>query len=430
MTGSSICHCVGCYPAGTQLISAPTAGKGKRRIMGPIRWGVIMVLVGKPAVAGVRIPCAPSPPTRLPTIVNAPATPVDPEEMAQHTLSEELVEAQQLQITALLTEYEDIFAAGDTTGRTNIVTHQIETGEAAPIKQRPHRMTAEGHQQIREAVQKMLEARQVQPSDSSWGANPVIVKKKDGTARVCIDYRALNEVTRKDCYPLPRTDVVLGELGKAQWFSKLDLKSGYWQIVLDPEDRHKTAFLTQDGLFEFLVMPFGLTSAPATFQRLMDTVLAGLLWKQVMVYLDDIIVYSETWDEHIAALDEVLRRLRAAGLKASPIKCEFGTTCMQYLGHMVTRDRVMPDQTIFAAISECLPPTSVTDVRSFMGMVQYYKEYISDLAGLAGPSYALTRKGAQLTWSPLCQKCYDTLKDRLDAGAEAARPHSPIHFAN
>ncbi len=147
----------------------------------------------------------------------------------------------------------------------------MKTSDALPIKQRPQRQSLAAHQAMRENTEHMQAASQIQPSDSNWGANPVIVKKKDGPARVCIDFRALNEVTRKDSYPLPRTDEVLNELGKAQWFSKLDLKAGYWQIVLDPEDRHKTAFVTCDSLFEFLV-PFGLTLAPATFQRLMDTV--------------------------------------------------------------------------------------------------------------------------------------------------------------
>ena len=131
---------------------------------------------------------------------------------------------------------------------------------------------------------------------------------------------------------------MLGELKKARWFSKLDLNSAYWQVVLDPEDRHKTAFVTRDGLFEFLVMPFGLTSAPA---RLMDTVWSDMLWSKVMVYLDDIVGYTETWQDHTSTLNEVLRRPRAAGLKASPNKCEFGATSMQYLGHVVTREGSM-----------------------------------------------------------------------------------------
>lgn len=136
------------------------------------------------------------------------------------------------------------------------------TGTTLPIAQRPHRQFLEAHQVVRENTTQMLATQQIQPSDSNWGCNPVMVKKKDGTARVCIDFRALNEVSRKDSCPLSRIDKVLEELGKAQWFSKLDLKAGYWRIVLDPADKHKTAFVTRDGLFEFLVMPFGLTSAP------------------------------------------------------------------------------------------------------------------------------------------------------------------------
>ena len=208
----------------------------------------------------------------------------------------------------------------------------------------------------------MKAANQIQHSDSAWGANPVIVKKKDGTPRVCIDFRALNDVTCKDSYPLPRTVEVLNELGKARWFIKVDLKSGYWQIVLDPKDRHKTAFCTRDGLFEFIVMPFGLTAAPATFQRLMDTVLAGLLWRNVMVYLDDIIIYNVTWEEHLAILDDVLRRLRAAGLQASRSKCAYGQSTIQYLGHIVTREGILPDPGNIKAIMDCPSPKSLTQL--------------------------------------------------------------------
>ena len=164
-----------------------------------------MVLLGKPAVAGVRIPWGPWPPTQPPTIVNAPAAKVDPEAMAKHVLGDELTETQAGELQALLAVYADGFATGTTTGRTNVVTHRIDTGSASPIKQKPHRQSPGAHQAIRESVEQMKAAKQIQHSDSEWGSNPVIVKKKDGTARVCIDYRALNEVTRKDSYPLPRS---------------------------------------------------------------------------------------------------------------------------------------------------------------------------------------------------------------------------------
>ena len=214
--------------------------------------------------------------------------------------------------------------------------------------------------------------------------------------RYCIDYRPLNNVTVKDVYPLPRMEAVLDSLGKAQYFTKIDLKSGYWQIVVEPSDRHKTAFMTREGLFEFLVMPFGLTSAPATFQRLMDTILEGLLWKTVMVYLDDIVIYTNTWQEHLAVLDEVFLRLRAAGLMASPAKCDIAQEELLYLGHLVTRQGILPDPANVQAILQAKPPTDVTGVKSFIGMTHYYGDFVEGYAEIAAPLYELFRKSAVL----------------------------------
>ena len=234
----------------------------------------------------------------------------------------------------------------------------------------------------------MLEAGVIVPSNNPW-ASPVLV---NGSKRFSVDYRKLNDVTQKDVYPLPRTEEVLDELGKAQWFSKLDLKSRYRQIVVDPADRQKTAFITRDGLLELLVMPFGLTAAPATFQRLVDIVLKGLLWKNVMVYLDDVIIYSKSWRDHIQALDDVFRRLRAANLKASASKCALGQTEMQYLGHLVTRDGILPDASNVQAVMDATAPKTVRDVRSFLGMANYYSQFVEGFAAIARPLYRLTKK--------------------------------------
>ena len=423
---SSICHCVGYYPAGTQLFTAPATGNGKHKSMGPTRWGVIMVLLGRTDGAGLRIPWAPWPPPQPPTIVNMPAAKVEPEEVAEHVLSPGLTALQQEDMQALLQRYADGFATGSSTGRTNLVTHRIDTGDAPPIKARPHRQNPASHQVIRENVQSMLASGIIQPSGSNYASNVVLVKKKDGTMRVCIDYRPLNAVTCKDSYPLPRTDEVLNELAKAQWFSKLDLKSGYWQIVVDPEDRHKTAFMTRDGLYEF--MPFGLTSAPATFQRLMDRVLSDLLWHKVMVYLDDIIIYSETWQQHLTTIDDVLRRLRAAGLKASPGKCEFGQTSMQYLGHIVTREGILPDEDNVKAIMDCKAPETLTELRSFYGMVQYYGNYIPHLAEIAVPLFKLYKKGVEFTWTTDCQEAFETIKQSLVSPPVLRRPDPTLPY--
>lgn len=268
----------------------------------------------------------------------------------------------------------------------------------------------------------MLEAGVIVPSNSAWASPVVLVGKKDGTKRFCVDYRALNGVTQKDLYPLPRTEELLDELGKAQWFSKLDLKSGYWHIVVDPVDRSKTAFITRDGLYEFLVMPFGLTAAPAAFQRLMNTVLKGLLWEKVMVYLDDIIIYSPTWEEHLATLDNVFRRLRAANLKASSAKCAIAQTEIGYLGHLVTREGILPDQGNVQAVQDSRTPRPVREVRSFLGMANYYSQFVEGFAEIAKPLYKLAKKDEVFDWSYECQAAFDSLKEALVTAPVLRRP--------
>ena len=423
MVDSGLCHCVGYYPAGTQLFTAPPVGNGQRRVMAPTKWGVCMVMLGKGWGNGISIPWEPWPPVQPPTIPRAIAkteTKLSWEDLPE--INAELTDKAQEDVARLLTRYSDIFATGAQTGRTNIATHAINTGASEPIKQRPHRLSAEETQVQREEVLKMLEAGVIVPSNSAWASPVVLVNKKDGSKRFCVDYRALNGVTQKDLYPLPRTEEVLDELGKAQWFSKLDLKSGYWQIVVEPSDRSKTAFITRDGLYEFLVMPFGLTSAPATFQRLMNTVLRGLLWEKVMVYLDDIIIYTKTWREHMATLDEVFRRLRAANLKASPAKCAIGQTEIQYLGHLVTRAGILPDSSNVQAVQDAQAPRTVRDVRSFLGMANYYSQFVEGFSEIAKPLYKLTKKDEAFEWTEACQDAFETLKEALVSAPVLRRP--------
>ena len=259
--------------------------------------------------------------------------------------------------------------------------------------------------------------------------NSIIIQKIPEPSSAALDLQNSAHRLYLFCMQTRTLHEVLEELGKAQWFSKLDLKAGYWQIVLDSADRHKSASVTRDGLFEFLVMLFGRTTPPATFQRLMDTVLSDLLWHKVMVYLDDIIVYSETWEEHLATLDEVFRRLRAADLKASPAKCKFGQTSMQYFGHIVTREGVLPDKDNVKAIMDCPAPANLSELRSFTGMVQYYGNYISHLAKLASPLYQLYKKGVEFTWGPECQKAFEVIKHKLIASPVLHRPDPGLpHF--
>ena len=217
----------------------------------------------------------------------------------------------------LLTKYGDIFSkSSQDMGLTDLAMHKIETGNARPIKQHPRRIPLAKTQDVEREIQDMLAKGVIEESDSPWSSPIVLVKKKDNTIRFCIDYRKLNEVTVRDSHPLPRIDTTLDALSGSKFYSTIDLKSGYWQVKVNPEDREKTAFsVPGGGHWNFVVMPFGLCNAGATFQRLMEKILSNLSWKICMVYLDDIIVLSKTFEEHLSNLEEVFGRLKTANLK-------------------------------------------------------------------------------------------------------------------
>jgi len=213
---------------------------------------------------------------------------------------------QGLKFRHLLEKFADIFATDiNKLGRTDLVSHRIFTKDVPPIRSRPYSIPPSEQTFIKEEIQRMMKHKLIRPSNSPWTSPVVLVKKKNGKLRFCVDYRKLNNITKKDAYPLPRIDEMLNTLTESHWFSTLDLASGYWQVAMHPRDKEKTAFVTRYGTYEFNVMPFGLCNAPATFQRLMDRVYDGIAWKFVVVYLDDTIVYSRTFDDHLKHLDEV-----------------------------------------------------------------------------------------------------------------------------
>ena len=244
-------------------------------------------------------------------------------------------------------------------------------------------------------VQQMLSSNVIRTSNSPWASPVVMVRKKDGSLRFCVDFRQLNAATVKDAHPLPRIDDILDALHVAKWFSTLDLKSGYWQVPITEQDKAKTAFRTSSGqLFKFNQVPFGLCNAPATFSRLMDRILAGLHWETCLFYLDDIILFSSTWEVHLARLRQVFERLRHANLKLGADKCTFAAKEVNYLGHRVTEEGLLPDSSLLAAIREIPPPKTATEVRSFLGLAGYYWRYVKGFAAIAAPLHALTQKDA------------------------------------
>ncbi|GFT60659.1 transposon Tf2-9 polyprotein [Trichonephila clavipes] len=258
-------------------------------------------------------------------------------------MSPELSDEQRNKLSELLRKFSGLFTKTDksTAAKTN-VKHRIFTGDHAPINQRAYRVSPTERRIIHEEVQKMLDEGIIQPSESPWSSPIVLVRKKDGSWRFCVDYRKLNNVTKKDVYPLPRIDDTLDCLKGAMFFSSMDLRSGYWQIEIDEADREKTAFITPEGLYEFKVMPFGLCNAPATFERMMDNLLRHFKWTMCLCYLDDIIVFSETFEDHLIRLRLVLKCLQEAGLKLNSKKCLFAAQ-VKILGHLVSSNGVRPD---------------------------------------------------------------------------------------
>ena len=314
----------------------------------------------------------------------------------------------------LLVKHANLFATSDADlGRTSLVTHDIDTGDAALVRQPPRRVPFMMQPELDKEMNRMLEQGVVEPGQSPWSSPVVLVRKKDGSIRFCVDYRRLNAVTRFDAYPLPRIDETIQSLSRAKFFTTLDMISGYWQVGLTEEAWLKLAFTVRGGLYPWNVMPFGLCNAPSTFERLMETVLQGLQWKNCLVYLDDVVIFSRSEDELIVRMDEVFTRLSRAGLKLKPRKCKFFARETEYLDHVVSEAgmAVSPDK--ITAITEWPVPTNVTGVRSFLGTASYYRRFVQDFATVAAPLHRLTGHGAKWSWEAQHQEAFERLKQAL-----------------
>ena len=327
---------------------------------------------------------------------------------------------QKKQIGEMLSEFQAVVS--DTPGRTQLAEHRIPTKADRPLRQPPYRIPRAYREEVMAELEEMQAAGIIEPSRSEWAFPIVVVKKKDGKVRICIDYRKLNAVTHGDAYPMPRIEDILDDLGQAKFITTLDLAKGYWQVPVLESDREKTAFISPLGLFQFRMMPFGLSGAPATFQRLMDQVIRGLPFANA--YLDDLVIFSNTWEEHLAHLRRVLERLMAANLTIKMKKCQFGMQECTYLGHTIGNGTTRPEQKKVETIVNYPVPKTKSAVRTYLGLTGYYQKFIPNYASVAKPLTDLTRKllPDQVNWTPDCQKAYEHLKQALTTSPVVRNP--------
>lgn len=281
---------------------------------------------------------------------------------------------------------------------------------------------------MEDQLKEMIATGTVEPSHSGWASPVVLPPKKDGGHRFCVDYRKVNSVTETDAYPLPNINEILESLSGSSLFSTIILNSGYWQVTMDPESKAKTAFVTHTGRYQFNVMPFGLKNAPATFQRLMERVLAGLRGNICLVYLDDIIIYSSSVDQHFERLQAVLNRLRQANLTINLKKSKFCLTEMKFLRHTISKTGIGADPDKVEAIKSYPTPTNLKEVQRFLGLAGWYHKFVPNFSKIAQPLIDLKKKGTPFVWSKECQHAFNQLKTCLMSSPVLGHPHPDRPF--
>ncbi|GKA95618.1 putative nucleotidyltransferase, ribonuclease H [Tanacetum coccineum] len=352
-----------------------------------------------------------------------------PEEKARLLMSAKASEKKQEEIV-VVRDFPEVFP-DDLSGLPPIqeIEFRIElTPGATPVAKSPYRLAPSELEELSGQLKELQDKGFIRPSSSPWGAPVLFVKKKDGSFRMCIDYRELNKLTVKNRYPLPRIDDLFDQLQGSQFFSKIDLRSGYHQLRVHEDDIPKTAFRTRYGHFEFTVMPFGLTNAPAVFMDLMNRVCRPYLDKFVIVFIDDILIYSKTQEEHVEHLRLVLELLKKEKLYAKFSKCEFWLREVQFLGHVINGNGIHVDPSKIEAVKNWKAPRTPTEVRSFLGLAGYYRRFIENFSKIAKSLTILTQKCKTFDWGEEQELAFQTLKDKLCNAPVLALPDGPEDF--
>ena len=328
------------------------------------------------------------------------------------SINEDLGETEKSRLLSLLEEFTDIFS--NQPGRTALAEHRIILKADKPIRQQAYRIPHAYRERVKEELREMEETGIIRKSNSEWASPLVVVPKKDGSLRLCVDFRKLNSVSEFDAYPMPRVDDVLDRLGSAQYISSIDMTKGYWQIPMAEESKDKTAFITPFGLYEFNVMPFGLHGAPATFQRLMDKLLAEQR-DASDAYIDDITVASNSFTEHLMDLRNVFQSVREAGLTIKPRKANLAMYSVGVLGHHAGRGIIKPDAAKIATVQNYPKPVTKKELRAFLGLTGYYRKFISDFSGRTALLSDMLKKSfpEHLRWTEDTEQAFQSLKQAL-----------------
>ncbi|KAF0735495.1 hypothetical protein Ae201684_008062 [Aphanomyces euteiches] len=328
-----------------------------------------------------------------------------------------------------LMKFSDIFVdSSKAPGRTHLIEFSIDTGNNPPIRSVPYR-TSKAEGDIMEAeLNQYLDLGLIRPSKSPWSSPVLMIRKPDGSIRFCIDYRKLNSVTVKDSYPMPRIDDLLDVLGRAKHFSTMDIASEYWNVPMAKDSIEKTAFTCKYGLYEWLVMPFGLCNAVPCFERLMEHILIDYKWRTCLVYLDDCIVYSEDFGSHLIRLSQVLTKFREAGFKLKMSKCKWGRSSVPFLGHIVTPAGILPNPEKIKSVLRVKALKDASEVRAFLGLAGYFRRFVRDFSKIAAPLTNLLT-AEQFIWSTACDEALESLKRSLVSPPILVHPDFDLPFS-
>jgi hypothetical protein len=315
-------------------------------------------------------------------------------------------------VKGIIGKYDHVFAKDkNDLGFNDDLRFEINTGEEKPIKSRAYRVPYSQKENVNSMIDEMLDNKIISKSFSAWASPIVIVKKKDGTDRFCVDYRKLNAITVKDNYPVPLIEETLDALRSSCYFTSLDLASGYWQKALDDKAKEKTAFFSEKGLFQFGVLPFGLSNAVSFFQRSMENILDGL--SNSKAYLDDVLTHSRSFEEHVVHLELVFKRLEEANLKVKPSKCLFASRETKFLGFDISIEGIRPCEEKFEAIKNYPVPCNQKKIKKFLGLASYYRKFIRNYSNIVDPINKLLKKGTKFIWSKECQESFEKIISML-----------------